>query len=67
MKDMANVYRNRTSDDLRLLRSKKVVRLEKCAGFCDGYFNRKEMTILALQIHQIDVELNARFLQQALF
>jgi len=67
MKDMANVYRKRSSDELRLLRSKKIVRLEKCAGFCDGYFNRKEMIILAHQIHQIDVELTCRFQQQALF
>jgi len=66
MKDMANVYRNRKSDDLRLLRSKKIVRLQKLESEVSGFFVKREIEILNHQIHQIDVELTARFYQATL-
>jgi len=60
---MSKVYRHMSSDNLRELRSKKIVRLQKCEGFCDGFFNKREIDFLNQTIHQIDVELTARFLQ----
>jgi len=67
MRDMANIYRNRTSDDLRTLRSKKLVRLQLLDSWADTWYVKRERDVLLHQVHQIDVELNARFLQQALF
>jgi len=64
--DMANIYRKRKTDELRTLRSKKFVRLQKLEAEADTYFVRNERTILQHQIHQIDVELNSRFFQLGL-
>jgi len=62
-RDMANVYRKMSDDQLRKLRSKKFVRLQKINQMPGGFFIRKERAVLEHQIHQADVELNARFLQ----
>jgi len=66
MTDMANVYRKVPSDELRSLRSKKFIRLQKLEGFCDGFFTAKEIDALRHHIHQIDVELTCRFYQTEL-
>jgi len=66
MNDMANVYRKRKSDELRELRSRKAVRLQKLESEPTGFFVKREIEILTHQIHQIDVELTARFYQREL-
>jgi len=66
MKDMANVYRKVSSDELRELRSKKFIRLQKLEGYCGGFFTAKEIAALRHQLHQIDVELTCRFYQTEL-
>lgn len=66
MRNMANIYRKLTSGDLKTLRSKKVNRLQKLSGEPRGFFVSKEIEALTHQIHQIDVELTARFYKMGL-
>jgi len=63
MKDMSNLYHKLPSDSLRSLRSKKHVRLQKLQSEYQSFFVKREVEMLEHQIHQIDVELTARFLQ----
>lgn len=59
-------YTDRTTKDLKTLRSKKVIQMDKLLGM-SSYWGRKDMNRLAEQIHQIDVELFSRELQLKLF
>jgi len=64
---MANLYRKLTSDELRVLRSKKVILLNKLQSQPRGFFVRTEQERIEHQIHQIDVELTCRFHQTSMF
>lgn len=61
-KDMSKVYAKKTELDLRKLRSKKVLQLNKLATL-NGYFVKRDRELLAAQIDQIDAELECRKLQ----
>jgi len=67
MKDMANAYRWIASDRLRELRSIKCVRRDKLKSQGRSFFLDRELEAVERQIHQIDVELTARFYQASLF
>jgi len=62
MRDMANLYHKLPTDSLKVLRSKKVVRLQKLEAEHRSFFVKQELEAVQYQIHQIDVELTARFL-----
>lgn len=67
MKHMGSVYMQRTTKDLRALRSKKVNRLaslERKRGW--SYHDMKEMRTLKFQIDNIDSVLRAREAQEPL-
>jgi len=64
-RDMYSVYSKMDEKALRTLRSKKVLRMNKIAGFYN-YFAMQEKRKLAYQISAIDVELERRALQQEL-
>lgn len=66
MNNMANVYRHYLSGELTILRSKKIVRLQKLEALPKTYFVKLEIEALEHQIHQIEVELTARFYQMPL-
>lgn len=65
-KEMANIYRKTPTENLKVLRSKKAARLMRLRREGQGYFNKKEIEALEHNIHQIDVELTARFYQMSL-
>jgi len=65
-KDMANIYRNFTTQDLKTLRSKKYVRLQKLTERY-SWFDRREREMLVSTMKQIDAELASRFDQLQLF
>lgn len=54
----ANFYRNQTDLELRIARSKKVMRLHKI--LTGGWFNEREANALRSSIKAIDVELASR-------
>ncbi len=58
-KDMSNVYWGMTDKELRVLRSKKILKLEKIGGY-NSYFSGRDKRALAHQIDQIDGVLEAR-------
>lgn len=66
MKDMANLYRKMPTFNLQVLRSVKFERKSRLESYEGGFFNKREIEVLAHQIHQIDVELAARFYQMPL-
>lgn len=66
MKDTRNIYWSRTTKDLRELRSKKIVVLNKL-GKVGGYFTRMEVAKLKHQVEMIDAILAAREAQERLF
>lgn len=66
MRDNSNLYRKLSNEKIRELRSKKFVRLQKIENIPGSYLIRQEREALKHQIHQIDVEINARFLQLTL-
>jgi len=61
-KDMSLVYSKMDAKDLRVLRSKKVLKLDKIGGY-NSYFAKRDRDALAHQIDQIDAELECRRLQ----
>lgn len=65
-KDMASVYAKIETKQLRMLRSKKVLQVDKIGGY-NSYFARRDRDLLAHQISQIDAELECRAAQLALF
>lgn len=60
METVRNVYFHRTSDDLRTLRSKKVVELRRWEGDHHTYFTQQRARQLRSQIAAIDVVLASR-------
>jgi len=58
-KDMSLVYSKKTEKELRVLRSKKVLMLDKIGGY-NSYFAKRDREALAHQINQIDAELQCR-------
>jgi len=65
-RNMSNVYWGMTDKELRVLRSKKVLKLDKIGGY-NSWFARRDRETLAGQIMQIDAVLEARAAQQNLF
>jgi len=65
-KDMSTVYRGMDTKALRVLRSKKVLKLDKIGGY-NSYFAKRDRELLAHQIDQIDAELQCRADQLELF
>ncbi len=65
-KDMSLVYSKMGTKELRVLRSKKVLKLDKVGGY-NSYFARRDRDALAHQIDQIDAELECRAAQIPLF
>jgi len=61
-KDMSNVYMAMDSKALRVLRSKKVLKLDKIGGY-NSYFAKRDRDALAHQIDQIDAVLESRRLK----
>jgi len=67
MKNMQSYYAWQTSHDLRKLYSKKSVRLQKLRGDAQGWFHKREIEALQQQMRWIEIELEARDSQLALF
>jgi len=65
-KYMGAYYLTRTTFDLKVLRSKKVVRLENLRHEVKTYFVMQEIKKLAEQIDDIDAVLESRRLQLGL-
>jgi len=65
-KDMSSVYLAMDSQALRVLRSKKVLKLDKIGGY-NSWFARRDRDLLSHQIMQIDAVLESRRLQMPLF
>lgn len=65
-KDMSKVYRNTPTIDLIKNRGRKMCKLMIARQY-NTYFAKKDRARLEYQIHQIDVELEARALQKPLF
>jgi len=65
-KDMSKVYRNTPTIDLIKNKGRKLRRLQKISGY-NTYFAKKDRARLQYLLDQIDVELEARALQQPLF
>ncbi len=65
-KDMSLVYSKMGSKELRALRSKKVLKLDKIGGY-NSWFARRDRDLLSHQIAQIDAELECRAAQIPLF
>jgi len=63
MKYMGDYYCTRTTLDLKVLRSKKIVRLENLRHDVKTYFVMQEIKKLAEQIDDIDAVLESRRLQ----
>lgn len=60
MKDMSNIYRFKSTDELKTLRSKKLVALEKLRAEWGGYFTKQEIQRQSHLLKQIDAELASR-------
>jgi len=63
MKDMVSVYVGMSSKQLKGLRSKKFLRIQKLEGKPVGYFNIQELRTLRQQLAWIDAVLESRELQ----
>jgi len=61
-KDMSSVYVTMDSKSLRVLRSKKVLKLDKIGGY-NSWFASRDRDLLSHQIMQIDAVLESRRLQ----
>lgn len=61
-KDMEKVYAKMDTLALRKLRSGKVLKMHKVAGY-NSWFAKRDRDILSRQIMQIDAELECRALQ----
>jgi len=59
MRDMSYLYRTMSERELRMLRSKKILRGLAIAG-SESWFNMKEKEALRAQIRMIDAELACR-------
>jgi len=66
MHDNSKTYMNMSTDELRTLRSKKALALQNLEAGAGGFFVGRDVRALQYNIHQIDVELTARFLQMPL-
>ena len=67
MRDMSNIYRFKTTDELRLLRGQKIAQLDRLRRMWGSYFVKQDIQRVAHLIDQIDAELAARRDQMALF
>lgn len=67
MRDMSAVYFKLSSESLRALRSKKVVRRENLRSHYMGYLDQQELRMLNAQIKWIDAVLASRDQQMRLF
>lgn len=65
-RDMSKTYERMTTLDLGTLKSKKRLRIEKIENSW-SYLHRQEVRRLRFALEQIDVELNCRRDQLALF
>jgi len=63
MKDMVSVYVGMSSKQLKTLRSKKYLRIQKLEGQPIGYFNIQELRTLRQQLQWIDAVIESRDLQ----
>lgn len=59
-RDMNNIYRFKTLDQLRLLRSQKVQQLERLRGQWLSYYVQQDIKRVAHLIDQLDAELACR-------
>jgi len=64
MKDMHNYYYNMTTEELRVLRSKKHIRINRLRVERKGYFSQQELRKLTTQIMWIDAVLESRAAQK---
>lgn len=60
MKDMSNIYRHKSDDELRTLRSKKSVAVDKLRKQGYGYFVKQEIARQLHLIALIDAEIACR-------
>lgn len=58
-KDMSKVYQLKTDKELRVLRSKKILQLDKISNY-NSYFAKRDRDLLVGQIDQIDTEIQCR-------
>ena len=65
-RNMQYYYRTQTTKDLRVARSKKLGQLQRLVGQ-NSYFAKQDRNRLTRQIEWIEIELESRDLQQALF
>lgn len=66
-RDMSNIYRFKNDRELRELRSKKLVALDRLRRQHMGYFVKREIDRQSHLLRQIEAELAARRDQLALF
>jgi len=60
MSDMSGYYRNRPTHELKTLRSKKFLRIQKLEREPMTYFTQRELRTQRSLLKQIDAELNCR-------
>jgi len=65
-REVSQIYQNMAEFDLRKLRAKKVLEIEKLRKFYT-YFGKRDIQRLAFQIDRIDAELACRAEQLSLF
>jgi len=65
-REVSQIYQRMTDFELRKLRSKKVLEIEKLRKFYT-YFGKRDIQRLAFQIDRIDAELTCRTDQLSMF
>lgn len=66
-RDMSNIYRFKTVDQLRLLRSQKLMQLDRLRRLPMGYWVKQDIAKVTHLLKQLDAELAGRADQQELF